>query len=169
MAKNKTLILILIIKIILSISLLLTSFNYKAISMESFDSDFEQVEDDWVKYSDLEFAEECNNLISEYFGVEDKCWLKHPQRIMYFDDYWSTLEGECLPCRTQNDFLQQCLLKRFPKDRIRTDIMSCPNEHITIHYQSQVLIDGEWVDVDSYGKKKGVSFGFNLCDGYLNN
>jgi hypothetical protein len=72
------------------------------------------------------------------------------------------LEGKSMPCFVQNYMFKHCLLKKFDKKEIKTKITSNLRKGILIHIYSQVYVNGKWVDVDVYEKKRGLPFGKNI-------
>ena len=144
--------------IIIAILLLFgISYFYKQQTFNSIKTELKNEE--WQGLTKEEHIEMCYDLITNHFGTEEKCWKKYPLRNFYSQNLWE-LKGECLPCIIQNQLFQECLKDRFEEKDIHTKKTSCFTKGVYFHYHTQINVNGDWLDVDVYGKK----FGGSMCD-----
>jgi len=148
--------------IIIVVALLFITSN-KVVTMASMLEDIDPEET--TNLTDLEYASFCSHFVSNHFGDLKHCYFYKPLHNTWYTNMWE-LEGECMPCHIHSAITRECLKERFSNEEIKTTVTSCVEDDnfILIHYYNKVNIDGEWVTVDSYEKKRGVPFGKHICE-----
>jgi hypothetical protein len=105
-----------------------------------------------------EYIQKCYHLISDRYPMLRHCWVKRFWRSLFYRNLWK-ISGKSLPCHMYNILFNKCISLRLPKKDIRLKYISDFKQLVFVHYYSQLRINGEWKNVDVWGKFRGVPFG----------
>ncbi len=114
----------------------------------------------WINVPKEEYIRKCYDFVAERFTKMKRCYVKRPWRNFYFTNLWKYKKS--LPCHLQNNLFRRCLLKRFDKKEVKTVVSRYIQKGVLIHFHSKVKLNGKWIDVDVWGKKRGIPFGKNV-------
>jgi hypothetical protein len=56
-------------------------------------------------------------------------------------------------------FLNHCLRQRLSKKEVKLTSINLLSQKVLLHFYSQVFLGGKWINIDSWGKKRGIPFG----------
>jgi hypothetical protein len=138
--------------------LLLVNFYFRAKTFKDINKELEKKK--WKKLPKKKYAKKCYDFVSRKFPKVNKCWLKYPWRNFYFRNIWTYKKS--VPCLIQNKLFQRCLLNKFHRREIKTIMASDFKKRILLHFYSKVKLNGNWVEVDVWGKRWGIPFGKNI-------
>lgn len=150
--------LILITLGIILVFVLINLYNQRE-TFKSLERDLEKVW--WRKISKEKYVNKCYHFVADRFGVIRHCYLKYPWRNFFYRNIWEQ-KGKGLPCHLYALLFNRCLSKRFKKEGVKLVITTNFYKRMFLHFYSQVKLKGRWIDVDVWGKKRGIPFGKNI-------
>lgn len=143
--------------ILLILVLINLYFRYK--TFKNLDKDLEKVK--WKNLPKEKYMKKCYDFVADRFAKVRHCWLKFPWRNIYYRNMWR-LKDKGIPCHMYTPFFNRCLLKRFKKKEVKTAVTSNWHKKMMIHFYSKVKINGGWINIDVWGKKRGIPLGKNI-------
>lgn len=108
-----------------------------------------------------EYLQKCYHLVADRYPMLRHCWAKRFWRSLFYRNLWN-LKGKGLPCHIYNVLFNHCMSMRLPKKDIRLRYVADLKQKVFIHYYSQLKVGGKWMDVDVWGKYRGVPFGSTI-------
>ncbi|MBU0460482.1 MAG: hypothetical protein KKH52_00060 [Nanoarchaeota archaeon] len=133
-------------------------YNYKR-TLKEVDVAWKKI--NWKHLSEEQYVLQCYEFIGSKFKKVNRCWAKYPWRNFFFTNMWR-LRGRGMPCHIQTLMFHRCLSKRLSKNRMKIKATRAISKRVLIHFYSKIKLNGEWVDVDVWGKKWGIPFGKNI-------
>ncbi|MFA6461695.1 MAG: hypothetical protein WCV90_05470 [Candidatus Woesearchaeota archaeon] len=140
-----------IIILIVGWNLIFRYLTYRSLEKEIRGKSWKDVPlDDYIK--------QCYHFISERYPMLRHCWAKRFWRSFFYRNLWN-LKGKSLPCHMYNVLFNYCMRLRLPKKDIRLKYIADFDQLVFVHYYSQLRINGKWINVDVWGKHRGVPLG----------
>ncbi len=151
---------------LLGMVLLVALWNllFRYLTYRSVDKYLQKVS--WKNESLDKYICHCYRLIAERYPMLKHCWYKRFWRSLFYRNLWN-LSGKSFPCHMYNILFNRCMRLRLPKKDIRLKYVSDLHQLIFIHYYSQLRLNRKWMNVDVWGKFRGVPLGETIhCPGW---
>ncbi|MFH1275761.1 MAG: hypothetical protein ABIH82_01485 [Candidatus Woesearchaeota archaeon] len=103
----------------------------------------------------------CYHFISEKYQMISHCYFKRPWTNFF---YRNMCKSNSLPCHMYALLFNHCMKKKFKKKNLKIKFITKFPHYPFIHFFSKIKLDGKWIDVDVWGRKRGVPFGKTIHD-----
>lgn len=146
---------------IVLLTLVLINLYFRGKTFKSMSRELDR--EKWQRLSKDRYVKNCYNFVADHFGHMKHCYFYRPWRNFYYGDVWKQ-KRKGMPCHILNSLFQHCLLRRLGKKEVKTAVTTNPVKLQIIHFFTRVKLKGKWVDVDAWGKKRGIPFGKSIND-----
>jgi len=110
----------------------------------------------WKDLSVEEYMEKCYHLISEKYQMISHCYLRKPWTNFF---YRNMFKSKSLPCHMYALIFNRFMQKKIGKKNAKIKFVTKLPEYPWIHFFSKVKLKDRWVNIDVWGRKRGVPYG----------
>ena len=134
----------------------LVNILFITLAFRSIDRSMEKI--NWKDLSPEKFVRGCYDFVADRFEMVRHCYVVRPWRNFFYRNLWKA-KGKGLPCHVFTIFFNRCLRKRMSKKDVKTIFYSKFPRYPWVHFYSKVRLNGKWLSLEPWGKKRGVIYG----------
>ena len=110
----------------------------------------------WFNAPKKDYILNCYNFVADHYVMQKHAWARAWKNFFY-KDCWR--KARSIPCHMYALFFLHCLKQRFPKTEVHLKAINLLNQWILLHFYAAVFLEGDWMNIDCWGKKRGVPYG----------